>query len=54
MQRWGGQERALHGGEASPVVELATEHRWREQPEQRVEAGMARLCGAGLRARLTM
>lgn len=54
MQRCGGQERALHGGEASPVVELATEHRWREQPEQRVEAGMARLCGAGLRARLTM
>lgn len=25
-----------------------------EQPEQRVEAGMARLRGAGLQARLTM
>lgn len=35
MQRWGGQERALSGGEgASALVELATERGWREQPEQ--------------------
>ena len=35
MQRWGGQIRALHSGEgASPVVELATEHRWRSSPSR--------------------
>ena len=61
MQRWNGQERPLNSREgSSPVVELATEHWWREEPEQRAggrhgrAAGSRGLLGAGLQARLTV
>lgn len=44
MQRWGGQERALSGGEgASAVAELATERGWREQSRGLEAALQARL-----------
>lgn len=44
MQRWGGQERALSGGEgASAVAELATQRGWREQSRGLEAALQARL-----------
>lgn len=44
MQRWGGQERALSGGEgASALVELATERGGGNSLSRGLEAGVARL-----------
>ena len=47
MQRWNGQERPLNSREgSSPVVELATEHWWREEPEQRAGGRHGRAAGS--------